>query len=131
MSVALVTELDEVKAVLDRVKTWTPAGRIALVKGVVDTLAPEGQDGHQAMIRGTPPASRPGGRSLDEIIAILKGDRTAPETPAPEGTATSDGTKRGWPVEEALGLLKSDREPPDDEECRRIIEEERWRKYGP
>jgi hypothetical protein len=37
---------------------------------------------------------------------------------------------RGWPVERVLGLLKTDREPPDDEECRRIIEEERWKKYG-
>jgi len=37
---------------------------------------------------------------------------------------------RGWPVEKVLGLLKTDREPPDDEECRRIIEEERWKKYG-
>jgi hypothetical protein len=37
---------------------------------------------------------------------------------------------RGWPLERVLGLLKTDREPPDDEECRRIIEEQRWKKYG-
>ncbi len=42
----------------------------------------------------------------------------------------TDEPTRGWPVEKVLGLLKTDREPPDDEECRRIIEEERWKKYG-
>lgn len=41
-----------------------------------------------------------------------------------------EGPTRGWPVERALGLLRTDREPPDDEECRRIVEEERWKKYG-
>jgi hypothetical protein len=38
---------------------------------------------------------------------------------------------RGVPVERVLGMLKTDREPPSDEECRRIVEEERWKKYGP
>jgi hypothetical protein len=33
-------------------------------------------------------------------------------------------------LRDLVGLMKSDREPPDDEECRRIIEEERWKKYG-
>jgi hypothetical protein len=37
---------------------------------------------------------------------------------------------RGWPLESVIGLLKTDREPPDDEECRRIVEEERWKKHG-
>jgi hypothetical protein len=37
-----------------------------------------------------------------------------------------EGPTRGWPVEKALGLLKTDRQPPDDAECRRIVEEERW-----
>ena len=55
------------------------------------------------------------------------------ETPA--GGAASGGPPinaptRGWPVENALGLLRTDREPPDDAECRRIVEEERWKKYG-
>jgi hypothetical protein len=38
---------------------------------------------------------------------------------------------RGIPAESVVGLLRTDREPPDDEECRRIVEEERWKKYGP
>ena len=50
------------------------------------------------------------------------------ETPA--GVPPIEPPTRGWPVETALGLLKTDREPPDDEECRRIVEEERWKKYG-
>ena len=40
------------------------------------------------------------------------------------------GPTRGVPVERVLGMLKTDREPPTDEECRRIVEEERWKKYG-
>jgi hypothetical protein len=50
------------------------------------------------------------------------------ETPGSEPPI--EAPTRGWPVERALGLLKSDRKPPDDEECRRIVEEERWQKYG-
>ena len=50
------------------------------------------------------------------------------ETPA--GGPSIEAPTRGWPVERALGLLKTDRQPPDDEECRRILEEERWKKYG-
>jgi hypothetical protein len=37
---------------------------------------------------------------------------------------------RGVPVDSVVGLLKTDHEPPNDEECRQIVEEERWRKYG-
>jgi hypothetical protein len=48
------------------------------------------------------------------------------------GAEPSTGTPtRGVPVESAVGLLRTDREPPDDEECRRILEEERWKRYGP
>jgi hypothetical protein len=55
------------------------------------------------------------------------------EVPATEESAnrpTIEEPRRSWPIEKVLGLLKTDREPPDDEECRRIIEEERWKKYG-
>jgi hypothetical protein len=55
------------------------------------------------------------------------------EAPAPGaigGGPPLEGPTRGWPVERALGLLKTDREPPGDAECRRIVEEERWKKYG-
>ena len=43
---------------------------------------------------------------------------------------TVEESTRGVPVEKVLGMLKTDREPPSDEECRGIIEEERWKKYG-
>ena len=39
-------------------------------------------------------------------------------------------TPRGVPVESVVGLLRNDQAPPSDEECRRIVEEDRWRKYG-
>ena len=48
---------------------------------------------------------------------------TNPESPTETPT-------RGVPAESVIGLLRTDREPPDDEECRRIVEEERWKKYG-
>ncbi len=54
-----------------------------------------------------------------ETLEATTGDRPAEE-----------GARRGWPVEKALGLLRDDREPPDDEECRRIVEEARWDRYG-
>ncbi len=34
------------------------------------------------------------------------------------------------PLEEVFGMLKTDAPPPSDEECKRIIEEERLKKYG-
>ena len=37
---------------------------------------------------------------------------------------------RGVPVESVVGLLRTDRDPPTDEECRQIVEEERWKRYG-
>ncbi len=60
------------------------------------------------------------------ILETLEASATAEAGSQPK----IEEPKRGWPVERVLGLLKTDREPPDDEECRRIIEEERWKKYG-
>lgn len=54
----------------------------------------------------------------------------APASGDTEVRPQAEPSTRGWPVERALGLLRTDREPPDDEECRRIVEEERWKKYG-
>jgi hypothetical protein len=33
-------------------------------------------------------------------------------------------------LDQIIGILKTDAPPPTDEECDRIIEEERMRKYG-
>ena len=33
-------------------------------------------------------------------------------------------------LHQVIGILKTDAPPPTDEECERIIEEERMRKYG-
>ena len=48
---------------------------------------------------------------------------TNPESPTETPT-------RGVPAGSVAGLLRTDRESPYDEECRRIVEEERWKKYG-
>jgi hypothetical protein len=37
---------------------------------------------------------------------------------------------RRVPLEQVFGLLKTDAPPPTDEDCARIVEEERLRKYG-
>jgi hypothetical protein len=37
---------------------------------------------------------------------------------------------RGYSADEVIGLLKTDRPAPTDEECERILEEELMRKYG-
>jgi len=38
---------------------------------------------------------------------------------------------RGDPLESVQGLLANGKTPPDDAECRQILNEERMRKYGP
>jgi hypothetical protein len=37
---------------------------------------------------------------------------------------------RTMSLDQVIGILKTDAPPPTDEECGRIIEEERMRKYG-
>jgi len=37
---------------------------------------------------------------------------------------------RTMPLDDVIGLLQTDVPPPDDEECHRIVEQERARKYG-
>ncbi len=77
-------EANELSDVLDRVKDWPPARRIALARRILETV-----ETHEAM-----------------------------------------NPTRGVPVESVVGLLRGDREPPTDEECSQIVEEERWKKYG-
>jgi hypothetical protein len=65
-------------------------------------------------------------------IALARRILETLDTRAVEGPECGPGLEeptRGVPVEKVLGMLKSDREPPSDEECRRIVEEERWKKY--
>lgn len=44
--------------------------------------------------------------------------------------ATVSKPPRRIPLDQVFGMLKTDRPAPSDEECRRIIEEERLKKYG-
>lgn len=46
------------------------------------------------------------------------------------GTPTILETPRTLSLDQVIGILKSEAPAPSDEECRRIIEEERLRKYG-
>jgi hypothetical protein len=73
MSTAESTELTDV---LNRVKTWPVASRIALVKEVLETLTPATSES----------PSVPRGPSAAEIIETFKTDRPAPD----------DATIRQW-----------------------------------
>jgi hypothetical protein len=47
------------------------------------------------------------------------------EKPAAESRSTRTGS-----IRDLLGLLRTEGEPPSDEECQRMLEEELLRKYG-
>jgi hypothetical protein len=47
-----------------------------------------------------------------------------------EHSSAVDEPPRRIPLEQVFGMLKTDAPPPTDEECARIVEEERMRKYG-
>ena len=51
--------------------------------------------------------------------------------PSAESAIRAESPTRGVLADSIVGFLRIDRDPPDDEECRRIVEEERWKKYGP
>jgi hypothetical protein len=63
-------------------------------------------------------------------IALARRILESLDPSADSGTGAESPT-RGVPADSVVGFLRLDREPPDDEECRRIVEEERWKKYGP
>ena len=75
-------------------------------------------------VKDWPPPSRISlARRILESLDVSGFGETGPRSPA-------EKTTRGVPVESVVGLLRTDREPPSDEECRRIVEEVRWKKYG-
>ena len=45
-------------------------------------------------------------------------------------SATISEPPRTMPLDDVFGLLQTDELPPDDEECDRIVEQERARKLG-
>jgi hypothetical protein len=78
-----VAEADEVSEVLNRIKNWTVEGRFALVRGVLDTLAPDRPD----------PSRTRRGRPVALIIESYKTDQPAPD----------DETIRLWIDEHRMG----------------------------
>jgi hypothetical protein len=77
-----IIESNELAEVLDRVKRWPDADRFALVKGVLETMAPE-------LMTPTPV---PRGRSVEEILETYKTDKPAPD----------DETVRQWIDEQRM-----------------------------
>jgi hypothetical protein len=76
------TESSELAELLDRVRRWPEADRFALVKGVLETLAP----------RAETPSPVPRGRSVEEILETYKTDKPAPD----------DETVRRWIDEQRM-----------------------------
>lgn len=57
--------------ILDRIAGWPPSIRLALLRDVLDTLAPE----ISSTLRQVPRARRPG---LEEVVGLLKTDEPPP-----------------------------------------------------
>jgi hypothetical protein len=81
------TESNELSEVLDRVKRWSDADRFALVKEVLETLAP----------RESTISRLNRGRSAKEIRKTFKTDQPAPD----------DQTIRQWIDERRMGKYGS------------------------
>lgn len=65
-------------------------------------------------------------------IALARRILESLEIPAAgEPAPPTDRPVRGVPVDVVAGIFRTDRLPPTDEQCRQIVEEERWRKYAP
>jgi hypothetical protein len=77
-----IIESSEMADVLDRVKQWTVAERFALVREVLETLAP----------KLPPPSPIPRGRPVEEILESFKTDKPAPD----------DETVRQWIDEQRM-----------------------------
>ncbi len=72
-----VAEIGGLTDILDRVKTWSLADRVALAKAVLETFAPDSM---------APPGAPAIAPSSEEIRRTIQTDRTAP----------SDETIRRW-----------------------------------
>jgi hypothetical protein len=86
---------------------------------------------NEAMIRPTKPQNARIDELVDEVRSWSRTDRMAlirellhasdePDISVPPMTI---------PLDQVLGMLKSDGPPPTDEECQRIVEEVRTRRY--
>jgi hypothetical protein len=75
----------ELADILDRVKSWSPSLRIALARGILESLE------HRSLVERPP---------------------------------------MRLPLDQVLGMLRTETQPPTDEECTGIVDEERVRKYG-
>lgn len=102
MDTGVVNEFAEV---MQRVKGWSPDLRIALAKGILDSLQPAG---------------------VAETAHV-----ESAEEDAGMGRATpARKPKRGPSAAEVQSLFRMDRPAPDDETVERWIDEHRMEKYG-
>ena len=120
MSTAEAIELSDV---LSRVKNWSPESRIVLARRILETL-----EAPKRPTRGLP------ARSVQELIGLEAGDSLAPDDETVKLLETIETHPVGPPprkgsLKDLLGILKTDAPPPNDEECRAILEEELIKKH--
>jgi hypothetical protein len=124
MSSAEATELTDV---LNRVRSSPETLRITLAHKILESL-------DKAERPSAPPPSKTRGFSAAEVHALLKTDRPGPNDETVKLSETIESHPISAPpgkgsLKDLLGILTTDSVPPNDEECRAILEEELIKKH--
>ena len=116
-------EASEVTDVLNRVKNWSPESRIVLARRILETLETSKRPTGGLPARSVQELIGLGASDSpardDETVKLLETAETHPVSPPP----------RKGSLKDLLGILKTDALPPNDEECRTILEEELTKKH--
>lgn len=118
-------EAAELRDILNRVTTWPTTLQITLARKILESL-----DKAEAQAATPPP------KILGESAAAVQGSPRAIWPPAvDEAVDLTTGVQPGPPLprkgslRDLLGILKTGAPPPDDAECRSILEDELIRKH--
>jgi hypothetical protein len=120
-------EATELMDVLNRVRNWPETLRITLAHKILESL--DKAEGSSA-----PPPSKTRGFSAAEVHALLMTDRPGLDDETVKLLETTEThpvnpPPRKGSLKDLLGILKTDAPPPNDEECRAILEEELIKKH--
>ena len=97
---------------LNRITSWPPQLRVALAQRVLESV-----EGSQDSASAPRPSELP---ERERVAELLQG------LPMP----TISTPPQTLPLNQVIGILRPDGPVPDDEECERILDAERLRKYG-
>ncbi len=108
----ITTSNPEFTEILNRITTWPPPLRISLARCVLESVERPQNSADLLTPRRLP--------SRERVAELLQGLST-PRISEPPQTL---------PLDQVVGILKPEGPAPSDEECERILESERLRKYG-